>query len=55
MTNPIALSPDAIQSLAVPGGAALQEVAAPRADDIARKLRRAQEAKAMSTDKTSAT
>lgn len=55
MTNPIASRPGAIKSQAAPAVAALQEVAARRMDDIARKLRRTEEAKAMATDKTSTT
>lgn len=55
MTNPIASSPGAIKSQAAPAGAALQEVAAQRVDDIARKLRRAEEVTAIATDKTSTT
>jgi len=53
MTNPITSSLAAVKSQAMPAGPALYEVVARRADDISRKLRRAEEIKAMATDKTS--
>lgn len=53
MTNPIASGVTAPRAQVSPQGVVAQEIGARRADEISRKLRRAEEVRSMATDKTS--